>query len=458
MAIHKRSKAPVHRGRRSTPRPPVVFNMTSTSMSLSLIIKNVMCSLVLAMESIRSVPVPPVPRVTHIKRERSSIDRIHELLGDYYFKRSYRMTFSQFRDLVAILKPYSNVRRKMGKNGEIPFSLKVSCFIRFAAGGATADIGLSHGLGNTTVTTCVWQVMSAINKCPSLDISFPTSHIQQNKIAEDFRKKSKAGFDCCVGCVDGMLVWTEQPRTKDCEACEVGPRKFHCGRKSKFGFNMQAICDSRGVFLEVFIKHPASASDYIAFITDQFYGKLHTAGFIAEGLVLFGDNAYVSNEFMATPYKGVFGAGIFDSYNFFHSQLRINIECAFGMLTRRWGILRKPLPAVMGIKKQVLLVYSLCKLHNYIIKAQYSARDYNAVLPLVARDELNILNEGGIQNVVRVGDNEEGIETPEELLNGGEHFDDNNGRRPRAKKDYARQRMRKHIQDTGFTRITAKTT
>jgi hypothetical protein len=119
---------------------------------------------------------------------------------------------------------------------------------------------------------------------------------------------------------------------------------------------MQAICDSRGVFLKVFIKHPESASDYIAFITDQIYGKLHTVGFIAKALVHFGDNAYVSSEFMATPYKGVFGAGISDKYNFFHSQLRINIECAFGMLTRRWGILRRPLPVVMGIKKQKLLV------------------------------------------------------------------------------------------------------
>jgi hypothetical protein len=56
-----------------------------------------------------------------------------------------------------------------------------------------------------------------------------------------------------------------------------------------------------------------------------------------------------------------------------------------------------------------------------------------------------------------VGGNE-GIETPKKLLNGGEHFDDNNGRRPRATKDYARQRMRKHIQDTGFTHISAQTT
>jgi hypothetical protein len=236
---------------------------------------------------------------------------------------------------------------------------------------------------------------------------------------------------------------------KDCDAMQVGPRKFYCGRKHKFGFNLQGICDSRGLFLEVFIKHPASASDYVAFMTDSFYQLLSEPGFMAEGLVLFGDSAYVSNQFMATPYKGVSGAGVTDAYNFFHSQLRINIECAFGMLTRRWGILRKPLPSVIGVKKQILLVYALCKLHNYVIDARTAVVDATLEdLQLVPRDELNILNEGRI-HIVATEDNTR--ETPQELLHAGEHFEDCfDGRRPRHKNDVAHQQMRKHVEDTGL--------
>jgi hypothetical protein len=446
-------KPPVHRHRNTAPSSSIMSTM-ATTLTIALLAQNVF-SIAFLQQTIRNSM--PVPRATHIKRERSTIERMHEQLGAYYFNRAYRMNYFQFMGLVSLLEPHSKPRKKSGKNGTVAFSLKVSCFIRFGAGGSISDISLTHGLGDTTVTSCIWQVLSAIHKCPALDIKFPTSHAEQKQIAAGFQKKSQADFDCCVGCIDGVLVWTEQPRKKDCDAMQIGPRKFHCGRKSKFGFNMQAICDCRGVFLEVFIKHPASASDYIAFSTDPFHSKLHTPGYIADGLVLFGDNAYVSNQFMATPYKGVCGAGIKDSYNYFHSQVRINIECAFGMLSRRWGILRKPLPAVMGVKKHVLLVYALCKLHNYILKERYAERGANKPLPLLARDELNVLNDGGI----RLNSIEDGIqttrdrlhgETPSELLHGGEHFDDNGRRRPRARHDIARQKMRQYIQDSGLTR------
>jgi hypothetical protein len=44
---------------------------------------------------------------------------------------------------------------------------------------------------------------------------------------------------------------------------------------------------------------------------------------------------------MVMPFKGVQNMAK-DAFNFFHSSaLRINIECAFGMLVHWWGILRK---------------------------------------------------------------------------------------------------------------------
>ena len=51
-----------------------------------------------------------------------------------------------------------------------------------------------------------------------------------------------------------------------------------------------------------------------------------------ERFVLFGDNAYLNTPYMATPFTNVAGDPnrvAEDSYNFYHSQLRIRIECAF---------------------------------------------------------------------------------------------------------------------------------
>ena len=55
-------------------------------------------------------------------------------------------------------------------------------------------------------------------------------------------------------------------------------------------------------------------------------------------MVLIGDNAYVKLKYMAMPIEGA-RPGFEDDYNFYHSQCRIIIECAFGILVQRWGIL-----------------------------------------------------------------------------------------------------------------------
>ena len=174
---------------------------------------------------------------------------------------------------------------------------------------------------------------------------------------------------------------------------------------------MQATCDARGRFLDVEIAHPGATSDYLAFVTSELKSKVEKPGFLAKGLVLFGDNAYVSNDYMVTPSSNV-SSGNKDDFNFYQSQLRIKIECAFGQLVHRWGMLRKPIPYGISVQKTTSLVYCLCKLHNYCIDEKDGA-----VAPATATDTLEIAADGG---VALVGQSQ----TPEQLLNGGNHFDD----------------------------------
>lgn len=54
---------------------------------------------------------------------------------------------------------------------------------------------------------------------------------------------------------------------------------------------------------------------------------------LAKDLALFGDNAYLNSLHRATLYPNTSG-GPKDNYNFYHSQLHIRIECAFGMLDK----------------------------------------------------------------------------------------------------------------------------
>ena len=76
------------------------------------------------------------------------------------------------------------------------------------------------------------------------------------------------------------------------------------------------------------------------------------------GYCLYGDNAYVNESYMAVPFQAM-SYGPKDSYNFYHLQVRINIECAFSILTNRWCLLKTPLSAKFLIM-HLYLVFVSC--------------------------------------------------------------------------------------------------
>jgi hypothetical protein len=116
---------------------------------------------------------------------------------------------------------------------------------------------------------------------------------------------------------------------------------------------------------------------------------------------------------MATPFSGTKG-GIKDAYNFYHSQLPINIECAFGHFVHRWGILRSPIPQNITLKKTIALVVSLTKLHNYCIEEADIATE------ATVGDRFTNRNNGCVRMVF----SDAKMELPEGLLYGGHHRDD----------------------------------
>jgi hypothetical protein len=261
-------------------------------------------------------------------------------------------------------------------------------------------------------------------------------------MAAEFEAKSSAGFDCCVGAVDGILIWINRPNQKDCNLSGCNSQKFYCGRKHKFGLNCQAICDAQGRFLDVSILYPGSTSDILSFESSTIYQSLQN-GILAPGLCLFGDNAYTNTDFMATPYSGVSG-GSKDSYNFYHSQLRINIECAFGKLVKRWGILRTAIPVNIGLAKTTALIVALAKLHNFCM----NLRDGNSIDNL-PNDTLQLHLHGAIP-LENIG----GVTLVPAMLGGGHHRDDVPAIPRRRTEDETLPRYRLHqaIADNNLSR------
>lgn len=120
-------------------------------------------------------------------------------------------------------------------------------------------------VGPSKVFESIWEIVDAFHQLKVFDLSFPDSHDKQCKITQKFKKKSEADFDCCVGAVDSILVWTNRPSKSCCKSAGCNAGKFFCGRKLKYGLNCQAICNSDGHFLDFSILFLGSTTDFLAF-------------------------------------------------------------------------------------------------------------------------------------------------------------------------------------------------
>jgi len=322
------------------------------------------------------------------QRQRRSVSEIYIGLGPDYFRRAYRMHYSSFWKLHDELEErieharleHRGYEKKGGReggsylpppvrNGHIQSSVRLACALRYFAGGSPYDLMGKYGISHTVVMESVWYVVEAINNTCDMDIEYPESAEEQNKIALQFKKVSSAGIDICAGAIDGILIWMKKPSMKEAINAECGQLKFLCGRKGKFGLNCQAVSDVRGKILDISIAYGGASSDCLAFERSKLHERCEN-GLMKDKNVLFGENAYLNTQYMATPYSNVSGNMEYktrDDYNFYHSQLRIRVECCFGMLVQRWGILRTALSQGISLTRIVALVNTLARLHNYCI-------------------------------------------------------------------------------------------
>lgn len=81
---------------------------------------------------------------------------------------------------------------------------------------------------------------------------------------------------------------------------------------------------------------------------------------------LVGDAAYEAEPWMLTPYPGTKLPADKDAFNYYQSSYRIEIECAFGLLCRRWGVMWRPLSGG-SIAEATNVIVACCKLHNFCI-------------------------------------------------------------------------------------------
>ena len=221
------------------------------------------------------------------------------------------------------------------RQGSLPVAVKLAITMRWLGGGSHYDLIDIFKVKKSTFFAVKDEVIKAINRAYQFD--YDIENVEQMKsIAEGFKQKSTMGvFDKCCGAIDGWAPILQRPSKR-----EVENRHKLYSRKQYYTINVQAICDARRYFRWYSAEATGNTHDATAWGLTSLSKRLAESKVFADnGFYIVGDAAYACSNWIMTPFKGTNLDSDKDAYNFYQSQTRINIECAFGLLQSRFGIL-----------------------------------------------------------------------------------------------------------------------
>ena len=205
--------------------------------------------------------------------------------------------------------------------------------------------------------------------------------------------EAKYGMIQAFACIDGTHIPITSP--------SVDSQDYFC-YKQFFSLNVQAVCDYKGMFMDVDCRWPGSVHDSKVFANSNINQKLRNGKLtgvfqsIVQGCekipnYFIGDPAYPLTPFCLKEYDHCNE----DAEVIFNNMLRSArnpIECAFGRLKARWSILTRKMD--MKLEKIPTIVYACFVLHNFCERnsTYIDTEQVNIQMELMKRNESENIN------------------------------------------------------------------
>jgi hypothetical protein len=328
-------------------------------------------------------------RKARVRREGRRFNQEIDDFTESRFRRYFRMPRVAFATFCAtiidavgadVFKPESSFdpveqegdRRRHGGaidtcGGPMSGEVRVAIFLRLLAGASYLDLMVIFQVTHDPVYRSFRMVSEWVNT----SFHFPLVAALENgnldyfkSVASSFAMGTSRGhFNGCIGALDGIAIRIRRPTlSRDLR----DPGAYFC-RKNFHALNCQAICDSHKRISWLSSRHIGSCHDSVAFTDTRLYDLLQKKRVFleTEGFFIVGDSAYNIESFLLTPYDHAEPRSIEDSYNFYHSSCRIRIECAFGEIVMRFGILWRSLKFDISFVGEI--ISAACLVHNFIV-------------------------------------------------------------------------------------------
>jgi hypothetical protein len=280
-------------------------------------------------------------------------------MQDFEFKRHFRLTRTTFEWLCCEIIPL--LRRSSNEPGIIglAWEQKIAASLWFlATGECFRSIGEKFGMGESTISYALRQFFDVIiSKFLTDKIIFSATESEVNRITNGFKRIGK--FSNVIGAIDGSHIPIKAPHLFPVD---------YFNRKGFYSIVLQAVVDHEKKFLDICVGWPGSTHDSRILVNSDLYNKFENHANLAttpfKNKYFLGDGGYPNLSWLIVPYKDI-GRGLTQEQTYFnlkHSQSRIKVEQAFGLLKGRWRCLLNKLEVSFEIVSHI--VTTCCILHN----------------------------------------------------------------------------------------------
>jgi hypothetical protein len=295
-------------------------------------------------------------------------ERIEKNVGPHRFKSEQYLDALRNGEIENKRLEAMDLAHRKSTGGFISGEIKLALTLRLLAGGSYMDLSL---LFETSFSYCYEIFHDVIKKWINDDNlikingeDYLNDDDRMMKVAGEFRRASNGLFSGAIGAIDGWLVRIKKPTWKKDRVKNAA--SFY-SRKGFYAINVQVIVDRKKRVLYRSILSRGAEHDSSAFKQSSLYKILQQKWRLLrdKGFYFIGDSAYALRSYLLTPFDGTMHGTHQDNYNFFHSSCRICVECAFGEIDMRWGILWKPLG--FKLKNTTKVIDACFRLHNFIV-------------------------------------------------------------------------------------------
>ncbi|XP_048515010.1 putative nuclease HARBI1 [Athalia rosae] len=225
--------------------------------------------------------------------------------------------------------------------------------------------GDRFGVAHSTAHYCFAGITRILSSFIRRYIQWPHAD-ERSRIVREFQQRSR-GISGVVGVIAGSHILIKQPAYNEVD---------YYNRKGFHSVVLQAVCNDRRIFTDVFIGSRGRVHDARIYRNNPLCENVTKRNLIPPGQHLIGDSAYKLHENLLTPFRD--NGHLTEEqirYNTRFSSIRSIIERSFALLKGKFRRLKYIDIADMDLLNHIIA--AACVLHNFILMHELDVQEFD---------------------------------------------------------------------------------